>query len=747
MAARPETSVFQKVQSKSLWIMFILSVIYVLVFLTFDFFNNKHAIEVEKQTVREQVVHVFEAEKNKLVSFYSTRIECHLAAPEVVEAMQNRDHQAIYDSAKPKFDLLNKKNPYVTHMHFYAPDGTSLMRVHNKEVYGDNIAAKRPMVAYAVQNQIAVSGFEEGYFGLIFRVIGPAFNAEGEYIGSLEFGFQPEYFEKIIKDLFPDIKVALTVPKSTLKIYQDSGRFESYKDYYLIGDDRELIKSFLDSPSSNVANQTVTLDDKPYLLIDDIQLKDFDGKPFINMILLKNLEPLYAKFYSAIKQNMFMGVLLLIVMWLASRYALNYFSENATRLHNRLEQSHAKMEAIFNTSSEGLALIDYQGNFVEVNPAFCKMLQYNAPQLKGHSLKEFLAAQSLQEFEVCIKQVHSEERIEKTEQWYTTQSGTQILLEVSMATLEGEEHILLTCRDITQIRRQQQEIENYVNVLDENVVTSKTDIDGFINYASKAFCDISGYSKDELMGKNHSIVRHADMPIEVYEDMWDTITSGRVWRGEIKNRNKNGSSYWVQATISPEFDDVGQIVGYTAVRHDITDKKRVEELSITDELTGLYNRRYYNEVFNQLFNSRKRDLLPFLFVLIDVDYFKKYNDTYGHHAGDLALQGVSSALKADFQRNGDYLFRLGGEEFGAILHVDSESDVHFLLERIHKSIAKLDIQHEQSKVSNRLTVSVGACLVSCYDKELDDIAVYKQADAALYKSKEQGRNQSVLMVL
>jgi len=747
MSSNSGTDTFQKVQSKSLWIMFVLSILYVSIFFSFEYFNSKSAIELEKQTVKEQVIQVFEAETQKLVSFYSTRVKCHLAAPAALQAMQDRDHEAIYLSAKPKFDILNKKNPYVTHMHFYAPDGTSLMRVHNKKAYGDNIAAKRPMVAYAVNNQVSVSGFEEGYYGLIYRVLEPAFNAEGEYIGSLEFGFQPQYFEKIIKDLFPDLKVAMVVPKSTLKIYQDSGRFESFNDAFLIGDDIEVIKPFLGRESESGKIETVSVKDRPHLLINDIALEDFEGKPFIQMVVLKDIKALQEEFYAAMKQSAFMGGLLLLLMWLASRYVLNYFSENASRLHHKLEESYAKMEAVFNTSSEGLAVINYQGGFVEVNPAFCQLMEFNEVQLKERFLQEMVDAEDQSGVQNRISKVKAGEVIQRLEQFCRTQSGHKILLEMSMATLKGEDHILVTCRDITQLRKQQREIKNYVKVLDEHVVTSKTDTDGYITYTSKAFSDISGYSKQDLIGKKHSIVRHPDMPPEVYDDLWKTITQGEVWSGEIKNQSKDGSAYWVYAAISPERDERGRIVGYTAIRHDITDKKRVEELSVTDELTGLYNRRYYNEMFDQVFKQRKRDRLPFLFVMVDVDHFKSYNDTYGHHAGDLALQGVSSAIQQNFQRNGDYLFRLGGEEFGAILHVDSESDVNLLLQRFHQSIADLGIQHSGNPVLGQLTVSLGACLVLNYDLLASDVDVYKKADTALYEAKSNGRNQSVLMTV
>jgi len=114
---------------------------------------------------------------------------------------------------------------------------------------------------------------------------------------------------------------------------------------------------------------------------------------------------------------------------------------------------------------------------------------------------------------------------------------------------------------------------------DENVIASRSDLKGNITYASQAFVEISGYSLDELMSSPHSKVRHPDMPKETFKDLWKTIQSGKVWRGEVKNLTKDGDIYWVEVVISPEFDKDGIIKEYSAIRQDITSKKEVEELS------------------------------------------------------------------------------------------------------------------------------------------------------------------------
>lgn len=112
-----------------------------------------------------------------------------------------------------------------------------------------------------------------------------------------------------------------------------------------------------------------------------------------------------------------------------------------------------------------------------------------------------------------------------------------------------------------------------LSIVDKYVIMSSTDTKGIIMYASEAFCNISGYSKKELIGSNHNIVRHPDMPKELFKELWKTIQNGKTWKGEIKNLKKDGGFYWVEATIEPKFNTEGKIIAYEAIRTDITAKK------------------------------------------------------------------------------------------------------------------------------------------------------------------------------
>jgi PAS domain S-box-containing protein len=117
-----------------------------------------------------------------------------------------------------------------------------------------------------------------------------------------------------------------------------------------------------------------------------------------------------------------------------------------------------------------------------------------------------------------------------------------------------------------------------LQIYDSHVIFSKTDTKGIITHASDAFCKISGYSKKELIGKPHNVLRHPDMPKETFKKLWETIQAGKVWTGEIKNLKKNGTYYWVDAEIQPQYNKKKELIGYSAIRHDITDAKEIEQI-------------------------------------------------------------------------------------------------------------------------------------------------------------------------
>jgi diguanylate cyclase (GGDEF)-like protein/PAS domain S-box-containing protein len=288
----------------------------------------------------------------------------------------------------------------------------------------------------------------------------------------------------------------------------------------------------------------------------------------------------------------------------------------------------------------------------------------------------------------------------------------------------------------------EKKLQDYIQLINENIIISSTDKNGLITDVSEAFCRISGYSRSELIGNTHNLVRHPDVDDEFYEKIWEKLLDGEIWEGEIKNINKDGKDYWVYAIIKPFFKDY-QIMGFTAIRTNITDKKHIEHLSITDELTDLYNRRFFNIKIEEEINRAKREDNYFSFLIMDIDYFKQYNDTYGHQAGDLALEKVAYVLRKRTSRGSDFAFRLGGEEFGIITTLNKEKVIEFA-NLIKDDIENLQIEHKASAISKYLTTSIG--IVSKKGDEISNSDIlYKEADDCLYQAKGLGRNSIFIL--
>lgn len=276
------------------------------------------------------------------------------------------------------------------------------------------------------------------------------------------------------------------------------------------------------------------------------------------------------------------------------------------------------------------------------------------------------------------------------------------------------------------------ELQRYFDISDKYVIASHTDSKGIIIYASEAFCQISKYSETELVGRSHNIVHHPDMPKSLYEDMWSTIKQGKTWRGEIKNRAKDGSAYWVDVNIEPRFNADNVIDGYAAIRQDITDKKRIEMLSITDKLTQLYNRLKLDEVLTYEVDRANRYNNELSVILFDIDKFKTINDTYGHPVGDAVLVSIADITRVNI-RITDTAGRWGGEEFMIICPDTSLQGAANLAEKIRCEIAAYCFP-----VAGYRSSSFG---VAVYQKDEGEAGLLKRVDAVLYKAKENGRNR------
>ncbi len=159
-----------------------------------------------------------------------------------------------------------------------------------------------------------------------------------------------------------------------------------------------------------------------------------------------------------------------------------------------------------------------------------------------------------------------------------------ILIIVSIIVYWNKKLRQLVDKKTADIKKQKEQLENTLISLDKNVIFSNTDKKGIITKVSTAFCNTSGYSNEELVGKAHNIVRHPDMPQKLFKELWKSLKNGEIWEGEIKNIKKDGTAYWLYSKIELDYDSNSNHIGYKAISQDITNRKIVEDLSKNLEL-------------------------------------------------------------------------------------------------------------------------------------------------------------------
>lgn len=403
-------------------------------------------------------------------------------------------------------------------------------------------------------------------------------------------------------------------------------------------------------------------------------------------------------------------------------------------LQEELNLHNQELEAILETTRDGIAIVDMDSNFLYVNNAYLKMSGFSKEELMGKTFVGFSVPEDSERLALRLKEVVEKGFIQNIEKTCIVANGKRVTLTISMALMPDKQRILISTKDIAEAKALEKKLHDYIALVDEHIIISSTDLEGNIVYASKAFCRISQYSEEELIGKNHRIIRHPDMPASLYDELWKTITMDKPWAGEIKNIAKDGSFYWVYAAITPTWDEDGKKIGYTAIRQEITDKKRIEELSVTDRLTGLYNRLKLDEVFSYEITQLKRFHPPLSIILLDIDHFKHVNDMHGHQVGDQVLQHIAKILHS-IGRQADTIGRWGGEEFLIILPQTDRIGAIKIGEKI-----RLAVEEYSFPVIGTKTASFG---IAEFQKDDNQSTLVERADRALYRAKNEGRNRVV----
>jgi diguanylate cyclase (GGDEF)-like protein/PAS domain S-box-containing protein len=297
-----------------------------------------------------------------------------------------------------------------------------------------------------------------------------------------------------------------------------------------------------------------------------------------------------------------------------------------------------------------------------------------------------------------------------------------------------------TVQDVTELKRSQQRLRQAAKVFEstsEGVMITASD--QRIVAANQAFTRITGYTEDEVIGKNPKVLRSGRHGEDFYRGIWESVDTLGRWQGEIWNRRKDGAEYPEWLNISEVRDEAGAIVNYIGVFADITSIKEAQDkfayAAHHDALTGLPNRVLFHDRLEQVLSRARRHGESVALLFVDLDRFKMVNDTLGHEAGDLLLQEVAQRL-VGCMREEDTVARMGGDEFVVIQQgITQPSEAGLLATRLLRQVGQpLTLAGHDMVVG----LSIG---ISLYPQDGEDVsALLKNADAAMYRAKELGRN-------
>ena len=423
------------------------------------------------------------------------------------------------------------------------------------------------------------------------------------------------------------------------------------------------------------------------------------------------------------------------------------------RSEQELRSKQSELDAVLRQVPAGVARLDREGRYRYVNQQMAQMLGLPVEQVVGRSFEEVVAPERRAEVSyrwarAITGQMTSYEGQMRTEQGKALYSSVSIAPEHGPdGQISGAIAVAIDTTDLQQLQAQlmdsMHEVADLKTALDAHAIVAITDAHGVITSVNDRFCQISQYGREELIGQTHRLINSGHHPASFFHELWRTIAGGKVWSGEVCNRAKDGSLYWVQTTIVPYMGENGRPQRYVAIRADITERKRVElqveQMAYQDALTGLPNRRLLMDRLQQGLVASARSGQFGALLFMDLDHFKDINDTLGHEQGDELLKLVAQRLREGV-RQSDTVARLGGDEFVVLLsdlgtsEAEATTQAGLLGEEM---LHILSLPYPLARAEVNSTPSIGVVMYQGQGQRAEELL--KQADIALYQAKDAGR--------
>lgn len=556
----------------------------------------------------ENVKMAFDTIVRDIEHFYVFRAYANIRSEGVAKAIKERDTQTLYRLTLPRYKTLTEENPSLTIMQFHASDGRSIVRMHLKEKFGDNIAEMRPMLREVHLNHKMMTGFEGGLGGMAYRVIMPVFDND-TYIGALEFGIDSTYFIDKLKQM-TGCQSLLMIHQNLLGAMDESlyqNRYGDYRYGVLEGGDKAIVDAFADK-NLQMEPKNLRFGEKDYE-IHSLFLQDADHKNVGAIICIYDVTGVFQNTLETVIGSSLLTALLVLVFWGVFQYFLG-------SLIGKVNLQERYIHTILN-SQKNIVIVTDGVDIIYANQPFFDYFSYP-------TLEKF-----------------------------------------------REEHLCM--------------------------------------------CDFfeSGESNEYLLGSNEGV-------------SWiDYLSQYNQHEHKVKMTLNAKTSIFTVHSQKMEYDH--------KIRHVVvfTDITKLNELATLDPLTQVFNRFQFDRVLSHSITLAERYGRSLSILLIDIDFFKKVNDSYGHLVGDEVLKTMARILSESIRKS-DILARWGGEEFVILLPDSDLSSAIKIAEYLRQNVEKSDFLPV-----DKVTCSIG---VARWNEGESPDQLLRRVDEKLYQAKEAGRN-------
>jgi diguanylate cyclase (GGDEF)-like protein/PAS domain S-box-containing protein len=410
-----------------------------------------------------------------------------------------------------------------------------------------------------------------------------------------------------------------------------------------------------------------------------------------------------------------------------------------------LSENEARYRRVIESTAEGYWLIGAGSwEILEVNGALCRMLGRDPEELIGHPLLELAAEEERDALHGILRRQLEQGPQGSYETVLVDRNGEHRHVRMNVTSvIDDVGRVIQFFALLTDITTQKQTefdlrlAATFFQTTTEAITV--TDAHNRIVAVNPAFCLITGYSEQEVLGRDPSLLSSGRHSPAFYRAMWETLERLGRWQGEIWNRRKNGEVFPEWLSIVAIRDQMGKVAQYMAIFSDITkrkqDEKKIWHQANYDALTGLPNRTLFLDRLTQAMHQAHHERRQLALMFIDLDRFKYVNDTLGHASGDQLLRSAAQRIASCISES-DTLARLGGDEFTVVTGgYDELLEVQKLAERILVRLAEpFDIAGRECFVSGSIGITV-------YPDDATEVEqLLRNADSAMYRAKEAGRN-------